>query len=129
MLDLEQVEAAVAGDIGARYAEFRATALTSDAEIDHALTRVATGCHGTCDACLAGVFARHIAGRRTPADARNVWRTAEWNVVDLLANGRARAAIVELAEALQPAGELSGLAIHNMLSSRFAFGSAPSPSS
>ena len=88
MTSLQQIEAALAGDIGAAYAMCRAISRMNDDEIDTAIARVATGKHGSSDHCLAGVFTRHIAGfsdnPEDPAVLREIWRIAESNMIEML---------------------------------------------
>ena len=64
----------------------RAISRMGDDEIDTAIARVATGKHGSCDHCLAGVFTRHIAkfsdNPDDPAVLREIWRLAEANVIE-----------------------------------------------
>jgi hypothetical protein len=129
MASLEQIEAALAGDIGARYGMFRSISRMGEDEIDAAIARVATGRHGTCDACIAGVFARYIASFSNnptdPATLRAIWRRAESNTIDLLTSRRSYAAIRSLGERLQNETEMTGEAVHQHLEPYVAFGSQP----
>lgn len=127
MSSLEQVEAALAGDIGASYAMCRAISRMHDDEIDAAIARVATGKHGSCDHCLAGVFTRHIAqfsdNPDDPAVLREIWRLAEANVIGLLTSRPAYLAIKSLGVELQDAKEMTGEAVHQHLEPYIEFGS------
>lgn len=91
MTSSAQIEAALAGDIGVAYALFRTINRMHDDEINTAIARVVTGRHGSCDACLAGVFTRHIAqfsdNPEDPAVLRAIWRLAEANVIEMLTSG------------------------------------------
>src|SRR5690606_16944004 len=60
MTSLEQIEAALAGEVGGNYATVHQIRRMIDEEINTAIARVATGRHGNCDHCLAGIFTRHI---------------------------------------------------------------------
>lgn len=122
---LEQIEAALAGDIGARYAVARNIHRMLDTEIDEALARVATGCHGTCDHCIAGVFARSIAALGTATDdtlARDVWRVAEGDVVEFLTSNAARNAIIALGGQLLAERQVDGEAAHKIINEYIEFG-------
>jgi hypothetical protein len=105
MTSLEQIEAALSGNIGTRYAMFRSISRMGDDEIDTAIARVATGKHGSCDHCLAGVFTRHIASFSDapgdPAVLREIWRLAEVNVIGLLTSRTAYLAVRSLGERLR----------------------------
>lgn len=129
MTSLEQIEAALSGDIGTRYAMFRSISRMGDDEIDTAIARVATGKHGSCDHCLAGVFTRHIAQfSDNPADPsvlRAIWRLAEANVIEMLTSRPAYLAIKRLGVELQDAKEMIGEAAHHILEPYIAFGSQP----
>lgn len=125
MTDLEQIEAALAGDIGALYAGHSAIWRPPNEDIDAALARVATGCHGKCDHCIAGTFARHIATRGDPADAalaRDTWRLAEADTIALIQQPRVAAAIRKLAERLLVSRSLAGDEVHHILSNYIEFG-------
>ena len=129
MLNAEQVEAALAGDIGTRYAMFRSISRMGDDEIDIAIARVTTGKHGSCDHCLAEVFTRHIASFSdtpdNPTVLRGIWRLAETNVIDMLTSRPAYLAIKSLGVELQDAKEMTGEAVHNFIEPYISFGSQP----
>jgi hypothetical protein len=129
MTNSEQIEAALAGDIGARYAMFHAISRMCDEEIDAAIARVATGKHGTCDHCLAGVFTRHIASLSdapdVPAVLRGIWRLAEANAIEMLTSRSAYLAVRSLGERLRNETEMAGKAVHEHLEPFVAFGSQP----
>jgi hypothetical protein len=129
MTSLEQIEAALAGGIGASYASCRFVAQIGDDEIDTAVARVATSKHGSCDACIAGFFARHIASFSdtpdNPAVIRAIWRMAEDNVIDLLTTRHAYLAQRSLGERLQNETEMTGESVHQHLEPHIAFGSQP----
>jgi hypothetical protein len=127
MTSLDQIEAALSGDIGTIYAMCRAINRMHDDEIDAAIARVATGKHGSCDHCLAGVFMRHIASFSDTPDnldlMREIWRLAEANVIDLLTSRQAYLAVRSLGERLRNENELNGKAVHEYLEPYIAFGS------
>jgi hypothetical protein len=127
MSSLEQIEAALAGDIGARHARVRFIYQIIDEEIDTAISRVATGKHGRCDHCIAGIFTRYIASFSDtpddPAVLRAIWRMAENNAIDLLTTRRAYLAIKSLGSELQEAKEMTGEAVHQHLEPYIEFGS------
>jgi hypothetical protein len=128
MTSLQQIEAALAGDIGAAYAMCRAISRMNDDEID-AIARVATGKHGSSDHCLAGVFTRHIArfsdNPEDPAVLREIWRIAESNMIEMLTSRHAYLAIKSLGVELQDAKEMAGESVHQNLEPYIAFGSKP----
>lgn len=130
MASLEQIEAALAGDIGSCYATFRFISRMGDDEIDAALARVATGKHGSCDHCLAGVFTRHIAqfsdNPADPAVLRGIWRLAESNAIEMLTSREAYIAINSLGDRLRGETEMTGEAVHNHIEPYVVFGSQPS---
>lgn len=130
MTSLEQIEAALAGDIGSCYATFRFISRMGDDEIDAALARVATGKHGNCDHCLAGIFTRHIASFSAnpddPAVIRAIWRRAECNVIEMLTSREAYIAINSLGDRLRGETEMTGEAVHNHIEPYVVFGSQPS---
>lgn len=125
MTDLHQIEAALAGDVGALFAAHRMIHRPFNEEVDLALSRVASGCHGTCDHCIAGLFARHVASRSGGQDdalARDVWRVAEADVIDLLCSPRMSAAIHSLAACLMADPDLTGEAAHSTIEDFIVFG-------
>jgi hypothetical protein len=129
MLNMEQIEAALAGDVGARYAMFRSISRMGDDEIDTAIARVATGKHGSCDHCLAGVFTRHIAlfsdNPDDPAVLREIWRIAESNTIEMLTSRHAYLAVRSLGERLRNENEMTGEAVHQHLEPYISFASQP----
>lgn len=131
MSNLEQIEAALAGEVGGNYAAGRQIRRMLDEEIDTALARVATGKHGSCDACLAGVFTCHIArAADDPTDPvllRKIWRVAEADVIDLLTSRQAYLAIRCLGGRLRNENEMTGEAVHRTLEPYMAFGSHITP--
>lgn len=126
MGDLEHVEAALAGDVGAGFAMFRTVYRIADGDIDIALDRIATGKHGTCDRCIAGFFSRHIARLTDTALPRSIWRQAESDVIELLTSGRAYSAINSLGNELREAKTMTGEAVHRHFEPYITFGSQPS---
>jgi hypothetical protein len=129
MSSLEQIEAALSGDIGAGYAMLRTIHRMGDDEIDIAIARVATGRHGSCDHCLAGFFTRHIAqfsdAPDDPAVLREIWRLAENNVIETLTSRKAYLAIRSLGLDLQETKEMNGGVVHEHLEPYISFGSQP----
>jgi hypothetical protein len=129
MTSLEQIEAGLAGDIGAGYAISRIIYRMCDDEIDAAIARVATGKHGSCDQCLAGIFTRHLAtfsdAPDDPAVLREIWRLAEANMIEMLTSGPAYLAIKSLGVELQNVKEMAGETAHQNLEPYIAFGSQP----
>jgi hypothetical protein len=129
MTSLEQIEAALSGDIGTIYAMCRAINRMHDDEIDTAIARVTTGKHGSCDACIAGVFTRHIAqfsdNPDDPAVLREIWRIAESNTIEMLTSRTAYLAVRSLGERLRNENQMAGEAVHQHLEPYIAFGSQP----
>lgn len=127
MASLEQIEAALAGEVGGNYAAGRQIRRMLDDEIDAALARVATGKHGSCDPCIAGVFTRHIARAaddpNDPVLLREIWRVAEADVTALLTSRSAYRAIKSLGDRLRNENEMTGEAVHRTLEPYMAFGS------
>ena len=127
MSSMEQIEAALAGDVGANYTLSRMIHRIGNDEIETALARVATGKHGSCDACIAGVFTRHIAEFSDAPDKlavmREIWRRAECNVISLLTSRQAYFAVRSLGEMLRNENEMTGEAVHRIIDPYIEFGS------
>ncbi|KQT48761.1 hypothetical protein ASG43_07860 [Aureimonas sp. Leaf454] len=121
LLNFEHIMSALVGDIGGRFAG--GGRIVPYPDVEKAIARVRTGCHGTCDDCAAGHYALKLAGLEAPPEVSiEIWRQAEAKAYELMTEAPAYSAINRLGDALLEAGHMEGAAVHALLEPLLPFG-------